>query len=206
MILAVSRCFGEANAVCVRPATEVSEGIKGAGDVRLNLPAGEWIVKSEVGGHQNFMNQKYSNKQLIEAVAVSESVSDVLRILGISINSGTSHAHISRRIKTLKLDTSHFKRKRVKYVGGNKPRSASDVLVLKTSGYQEHTKALRRALLETGRKEECECGQGTVWQGRPLTLQIEHINGNRLDDRPENLTFLCPNCHTQTPTWGSKKR
>jgi hypothetical protein len=152
-----------------------------------------------------FMNQKYSNKQLVEAVALSESVSDVLRILGISVNSGTSHAHISKRIKTLKLDTSYFKRKRFKYTGGNKPKPASEVLVLKTDGYQEHTKALRRALLEIGRKEICKFGHEPVWNGKPLRLQIEHINGNNLDNRSENLEFLCPNCHTQTPTWGSRK-
>lgn len=154
----------------------------------------------------NISMQKYSDNQLKTAVVNSTSIAGVLKYLGISVNSGTSHTHISKRVKALGLDVSHFKPNRVKYFGGNKPRKAEEVLVLKTGGYQEHTKALRRALLEIGRKEECKCGQGPVWNGKLLTLQIEHINGNNLDDRSENLEFLCPNCHTQTPTWGTKKR
>lgn len=151
------------------------------------------------------MYQKYSDEQLKEAVVKSNSIMDVLRYLGISTNAGTSHTHISKRVKTLALDISHFKPNRKKYLGGNKPRIATEVLVLKTFGCQERTKALRRALIEIGREYVCECGQPPWWNGKLLVLQIEHKNGDNLDDRPENLTFLCPNCHTQTSTYGLQK-
>lgn len=63
----------------------------------------------------------------------------------------------------------------------------------------------RLYLLEFGiKKNKCEiCGRHT-WQGRPLVCQIHHINGNRNDNRLENLQMLCPNCHSQTDNFQTK--
>lgn len=51
---------------------------------------------------------------------------------------------------------------------------------------------------------KCQCGLEAEWQSKPITLQLDHINGDHEDDRLENLRFLCPNCHAQTPTWGHR--
>jgi hypothetical protein len=49
-----------------------------------------------------------------------------------------------------------------------------------------------------------ECGQGPEWNGKPLSLQVDHIDGNSDNNMPTNLRLLCPNCHTQQET--SKQR
>lgn len=51
---------------------------------------------------------------------------------------------------------------------------------------------------------KCSCCGITEWNGKPLTLQLHHINGNNRDNRLENLTFLCPNCHSQTDNFSGK--
>ena len=63
---------------------------------------------------------------------------------------------------------------------------------------------LKKYLYET-RGECCEiCGQGNLHNGMPLVLQLDHIDGDSKNNKLENLRILCPNCHTQTDTWGSK--
>lgn len=64
------------------------------------------------------------------------------------------------------------------------------------------TRLLRAGML----RNQCyECGL-TKWQGEALTVQIDHVNGVRHDHRLVNLRMLCPNCHSQTETYGRRKR
>lgn len=66
---------------------------------------------------------------------------------------------------------------------------------------------LKNRLVSEGLKEDvCEiCGQKPEWNGMPLKLQLDHINGDHNDNRLENLRIICPNCHTQTETFGNKR-
>ena len=48
------------------------------------------------------------------------------------------------------------------------------------------------------------CGNEGEWCGQPLTLQLDHVNGRYDDNRLENLRWLCPNCHSQTPTFAGR--
>ena len=74
-----------------------------------------------------------------------------------------------------------------------------------TQGKRQHRGNLKRRLLGDGlRTNECEdCGL-TEWRGRPLSMELHHINGDGRDNRLENLQLLCPNCHSQTENFGVK--
>ncbi len=63
--------------------------------------------------------------------------------------------------------------------------------------------AIKKKLLEAElKKEECEeCGQGPIWNGKRLVIQLDHIDGDRTNNALENLKMVCPNCHTQTDTF-----
>jgi hypothetical protein len=64
---------------------------------------------------------------------------------------------------------------------------------------------LKRRLMATGLKpRHCELCGINEWQGRPLSLALHHVNGDGHDNRLDNLQILCPNCHSQTPNFGSR--
>lgn len=88
--------------------------------------------------------------------------------------------------------------------GGKKGFPLKDILEGKHPDY--HTGNLKRRLIEENvLKYECDkCGNKGFWEGERLSLQLDHINGDSYDHRLDNLRILCPNCHSQTPTFGSK--
>ena len=64
---------------------------------------------------------------------------------------------------------------------------------------------LKRRMLADGLKpNSCAACGLRGWLGQPLSMALHHINGDRLDNRLENLELLCPNCHSQTDTYSGR--
>lgn len=149
--------------------------------------------------------------QLQKLLDESSSYSDVMRKMGFRDDTGNKRTlkaridsdHLS--IAQLAENRTKFRRDLVKRTHQNKgvTRNINDV-------FCEHSKSsrslLKRLLVEEKLKEhQCEkCGIKDIWQNESLKLQLDHINGVSDDNRVENLRFLCPNCHSQTGTFGSK--
>jgi hypothetical protein len=151
---------------------------------------------------------KYTQEMLKDAVAKSYSVCGVMKFLNIKL-AGGSHSHITRKIKKLEVDTSHFTG-RASNCGpdhkGFKKLRPEDVLIKRQNGRRQSAVILRRALIESGICYICAyCNMGDFWNGKELRLQVNHKNRDWTDDRIENLEFVCPNCHSQTEGWCGNK-
>lgn len=147
------------------------------------------------------MNFEYTKETLQDAVQICTSVSDVIRHFGLKVT-GSRHRHVKQRIKYFNIDISHFQLTRKTWT---KRTCIEDVLVKNRLRNRESSSTLREALKKIGREENCaECGQGSNWNGKPLRIQIDHIDGDGWNNTPENLRFLCPNCHSQTDTFAVK--
>lgn len=149
---------------------------------------------------------KLSDEQFVELLKNSSTISEVLFKLGYSIKGNSwGFAKIRQRMSDLNLDRSVFKGKSpiTKY-GSLHKVNASDIL---KPNCKHARSVLRRYVIKNNlipyRCAICGCVE---WQGRTLSLELDHINGINNDNRIENLRFLCPNCHSQTTTYGSRNQ
>jgi HNH endonuclease len=151
-----------------------------------------------------------SDQEILDAVKTSRSFAQVLNKLGV--RPGRAQSTLKRRVQMLGIDTSHFTGmawRRGSRVPVTPAFPLEEILV---AGRLTPTNKLKHRLLEAGLKEDrCEVCSRETWNGEPIPLELDHINGRRDDNRLSNLRLLCPNCHAQTPTYrgrniGGRKR
>lgn len=143
----------------------------------------------------------YSKEELTAIVAMSNSWRDLSRNLGYNCNSGDLKNRIQQRVEEFSIDTSHFST-----VAKNAIERNEENIFIENSTADQST--LRR-WYKNGEYTlyVCSiCGQEPIWQGKELTLILDHINGDNKDDRLENLRWVCPNCNIQLPTTNRRKQ
>ena len=148
--------------------------------------------------------RKYTLNQLKLAVANSTSKRQVLNKLGV-VPAGGNYQTLNKALEVFSIDISHFTGQ-----GWNKgmtfssKRSIEDYL---SNRYTITSHRLRKRLIEEGYFEsKCYQCNLTKWNSLPIPLELEHIDGNHLNNNLSNLTILCPNCHAQTSTYRGKNK
>lgn len=162
---------------------------------------------SHFSKNKTFSAIKYTEEQFRDAVKNSFTMIDVLRTIGVR-GSGGNYDIAHRMIKKMGLDTSHFTghgHLKGKHHTWSKAHSLDKILVNGYNGGIPTSKLKNKLFRANMLENKCsKCGIKD-WNGLPLSLELEHINGDRYDNRIDNLTILCPNCHSQTHTFRRKK-
>lgn len=146
------------------------------------------------------MISKEKEKYYISLIKESLSLREVCLKANIKDTTG-NYDTLKRIIKNNNIDITHFKRCNF---GFKPPKDISFYLKKNTiiSAFRLKNKILKEGLKE----HKCERCQRTEWEGELIPLELHHINGDKTDNRLENLQLLCPNCHTLTDNFGGKNQ
>lgn len=147
--------------------------------------------------------RKWNKNDLKETVKNSKSLREVMIKLGLR-PAGGNYQTLKNTIKSLNLETSHFLGKG--WAKGrkhsNKRMVLEEVLI---KGKLTHSHRLKTRLIKANiKKAVCEHCKNSTWQDHPIPLELNHINGDRFDNRLINIEIICPNCHALTPNYRAK--
>ena len=141
--------------------------------------------------------------KLQEIINSQSSYVDVLRVLGMGVN---NYKTLMNRIDKDNLDSTTLSQNRKKIVITRKKRTIAEIA--KKDTCIKSMRSFKKRLIDEGHIPFIcsKCDNKGEWMGKKLVLQLEHIDGNKMNNDLSNLTFLCPNCHSQTSTFAGKNR
>ncbi len=148
-------------------------------------------------------SKKYvSDDQIIDAIRTGETMNTCAIKLGIKFMT------FKRRAKKLGLYNPNPGRRGIKRDPKESLKITIPLINIISGDFKGHypSSRLRKRLIKEGYKEnKCEYCGIDKWNGKDITCELHHINGDRGDNKIENLSILCPNCHSQTPNHSKKK-
>ena len=136
-------------------------------------------------------------EKIKKIIMTSYTKANVLREIGLTLNPG-NYDTLNSFINANNLDISHFTGKSHGTTGAKLQLPLNEVLIINSTYARNNLK--RRLLKEGLKKNKCEVCGLERWEGKPLTMILDHINGVNNDNRLENLRMVCPNCNSQLPT------
>ena len=135
--------------------------------------------------------KNYSDEDIIEFTKEVTSLAQLLGLLNLK-KAGGNYAHMKKILQRLNVDTSHWKG-----MGWNKGDRLKD-----WSDYSRVSKLKPHLINERG--NICENCLIDSWDNSPIILEVHNIDGDRTNNKYENLKLLCPNCHSQTSNWRNR--
>lgn len=135
---------------------------------------------------------RFTKKEVEWAVSSTETYVEAAKILGCS------RTTVSSLCKKHGISTGHMRRAR--------GRTPSDEHIFSKSEKRRNATVKSYILKNSLLPYVCACGQLPFWNNKPLTLHLEHLDGDGTNNVRENLLFLCPNCHAQTDTYCGKSK
>lgn len=173
--------------------TKVLSYLSVKNDPRCRRALADKLTSAGVGQHLEKHRPKATDAKILSCAANASSVTEIVVSVGLQ-PVGRNFQRVAKVLKEAGIELAR------------KPNTTwTDEQV-----YVENSSFDRRSLATRVKRDgwlpyQCVCGNTGVWNSLPLTLQLDHIDGNSSNNNKQNLRWLCPNCHTQTHTFAGRK-